>query len=200
MCYRVYFHKGCQHDDETEYFYCNEACKASNGATNDADCPSYNIHLPFTCADCLNKVQLHLPEQLSDVANPDWKENPNPLPLLYERNPGEILAEDDKACSICSNFFSEVLTDDLEPMGTSEYPIRLCCPGKHIFGHRCIFKWFQTQRAAMPSCPLCRFSFSSEEFSSPDEINGYTSPRWIIETYDHWPNSRWVNWLIIRRI
>ncbi|POS86828.1 hypothetical protein EPUL_002737 [Erysiphe pulchra] len=76
----------------------------------------------------------------------------------------EELEKNDRSCMICYNEFGLA-----NPEGIIELPLRLpkC---KHIFGDKCIKKWFEDS----DSCPYCRDKLSSEK--SLKKIYGIDTP------------------------
>ena len=55
---------------------------------------------------------------------------------------------EDRTCTICAVDYG---TPD-EESSKIEGPVQFPCPGKHVFGHRCTYKWLQENL----TCPMCR--------------------------------------------
>ena len=62
----------------------------------------------------------------------------------------DSLEQEDRECIICNvSYGSADVTKDIE------FPVKLKCPGGHIFGSKCITSWL-TEKT---TCPYCRFEF-----------------------------------------
>jgi len=75
---------------------------------------------------------------------------------LVQQVPAEDLPDDARNCIICGEEMLRGQDEGLE----AEIPVRLPCPGGHVFGHACIHQWLADP--TINTCPTCRHNFSGE--------------------------------------
>lgn len=119
--------------------------------------------------------ELFIESDAMDITDPVYREPAQEmLSLTLEPLAIADLDLDCANCAICHDKLGFQFPD-----GKLEMPVKLCCPGGHIFGRNCIMNHFMAKRFR---CPMCNYDVKKDVGAKAYEVvknAEYDTPLWL---------------------